>query len=303
MKEKRFQVLLQETINVQPDMSTVKEGYKEGTKLPVIRWKNVLTNTDKETANGNKFDFDDINAGIQKPFVQKRLKYGKFYNEYQHPVRTDPERYCMVYESEASDRITNFYFETYNGCKVLMGDCETATFGKGSDLRNQILSGAVPSKSLRASGEIYTDETGRSRKDLLIIAYDNVFMGADDDAWGIEGSFSEHAYSERLQFAESFFGRNRILVGNPANIIKDNGVYTASKKIWQECDFAAIAGTFKDIETDARFISESVGGVFKPNKVLVDVNGKEIVYISESSRVKGKLSSTITADINDFLRI
>ena len=303
MEGKRFQVLLQETINVQPDKTSISEGYKAGTKLPVIRWKNVLTNTDKETANGNKFDFDDISAGIAKPFVQKRLQYGKFYNEYQHPVRMDPERYCMVYESEASDRITKFYFESLNNCKVLVGDCETATFGKGEDLRRQILAGAIPSKSLRASGEIYTDETGRSRKDLLIIAYDNVFMGADDDAWGIEGSFSEHEYAERLAFAESFFGKSKMLIGSPTNILKDNGAYEASKKIWQECNFNAIAGTFKDVQTDAKFISESVGGVFKPNKVLVDINGKEIVYISESSRVKGKISNDIVADINSFLKM
>lgn len=297
---KRFSVLIQETINQAVDKSTVREDFKAGTRIPVIQWKNGLTNTGKETANGSHFLYEDVQAGIEKRYFKKRFDAGKLYCEFRHPSRVDPERYCMVDEGEASDRIIELEWREKDGGKWLVGLCETATFAKGPALYEMIMSGAIPSKSLRASGEIWTDETGRSRKDLMIMCWDNVFIGADEDSWGIDGTYTNTYVNRASLFKESMYPDKVLkeIKMSLDNINKDRDINKLAMKCWMECSIDSIAASsFKDIDKDIKLIGESET-LFKPNKVLVDSTGREIVYISEST---GKSTTMVKTDIaHDF---
>jgi hypothetical protein len=212
----------------------------------------------------------------------------------------------MVEEGEASDRILELEWLDNNGAKWLVGLCETATFAKGPMLYDMIMSGANPSKSIRASGDIWTDDQGRSRKDLMIMAWDNVFIGADEEAWGIKGTFTHTTVDRESLLRESMMPEKYIqeIKRSLDNIKADRNVNSSAIRCWLEADIATIQGSIKAINSDIHLIGESV--TFKPNKVLVDHTGRDIVYISESesgiSKVKTTIDTSVRGDILSFFK-
>lgn len=292
IQNKRMLVLISEVIK--PTMESInlfKESLKteyvtdgDGTKHPIFKWKQILSNGSRKTGNGNLFPRMDIEPSINDGYVQNRVMRNAFFNEMEHPTRDNPERYMQVYDSKVSDRINKFWYETVNGEDLLFGDCETAIYSYGPELRKKILSGAVPAKSLRAAGEVYTDNMGRERKRLNIVAYDNVFMPADASAWGDMSTMQKSAYAESL--------------GNYANRLDTGEIH---RGIYLK-GFDAVVGHVEEIATDKQLIAESLG--FNIDKVMIDpINKNKLVYIGESIKVITTVDEKVKRAIDDFMKI
>ena len=295
VKQKRLVYLVTDTIR--PSVSginlfneTLKSDYSvdpvTGEKYPIFRWTQIVSNASQKTGNGNIFSKQDVAPAIEDMFVQERLKNKTFYNEFRHPTRDNPERYLQVYDDFVSDRINKFWWETLNGDDVLLAECETSIFSYGPELRKKIISGSVPAKSLRGAGEVYTDSSGRERKNMRIVCYDNVFMPADRFAWANMNTMQKDMYAASL-----------VSQCNKEEI--DSGM--ANVKSLYAASVIDLGNRFEEIMVDKQLIQESLG--FEVDKAMVDVNRNVIAYYGESVTVKTELNKHLHTAVKSFLKI
>ena len=273
---KVFTFLISEQI-IGSDVSidgTPQEGFAkdvDGSRIPVLKWRSILSNTSKTTQNGNIFTQEELSEGYADPFVSARLVRKAWYSEFEHPSRIDPERYCMVADSCASHRINSVTFETIDGDVVAIGELETATFSRGPDLRRKMVQGAVPAVSLRAAGNVTIGDNGKERKKLRIFGYDQVFAPSDTYAWGDMKTLTKDFYSESIYTPHA----KQIPM---SAIIAANG---KASKIYRSniIDISQIAGDIRDVR-DSMLIAEAELGV-KPKKIIYDTNNLVLGFISE----------------------
>lgn len=294
--EKRMIYLISETIKPTIDsVKLFKESMRHeyvtdpltGEKYPVIKWTQALSNGSKKTGNNNLFMKMDVEPAILDPYVQNRVKKGAFTNEYNHPLRDNPERYVQVWDRYTSDKITRFWYEGMSGDDILFGECETLINDYGPQLRKKIIGGAVPAKSLRASGEVYRDSSGRERKKLNIMAYDNVFMPADPYAWGDMNSSEQASYCESMS--------------RHIEKIEANSGIQHSKKLFLEGNIAIMSNKFEELEMDRSFIAESIG--VNVDRAIIDPHNKNtIAYYGESVTVVTTVEEKLRDGLLDFLR-
>lgn len=253
-----------------------------GKCIPIFKWTQPVSNGSKKTGNGNLFPKADVEPAILSPFVQDRITRNCFYNEFQHPTRDNPERYMQVYDQYVSDKITKMWYESVNGEDILMANCETATYSYGDDLRRKILSGAIPAKSLRGAGEVYMDASGRERKSMRIVAYDNVFMPADSSAWGDMGTL------EKSQYAESLYMM--------ADKMENNAAIN-SRKFFIE-SVIDLGYHFEEIHNEMQFIAESLGDDVR--KVAIDKDRNIIGYYGNKVTTYTTIGESLKSAVNDF---
>ena len=143
-----------------------------------------------------------------------------------------------------------------------------------------MISGAVPAKSLRASGNIYIDATGKERKNLTLIAYDNVFNPSDGWAWG-RGDNRKDFFSETIANSKAI-------------------------ETFKSFDAKVASSMFSEIKHDMKLIAEASND-FKPSKIMMIKDSKQadalIGYYSESALVIAKPSIKLVKDLNSFLSI
>lgn len=281
-----FTFLISET-TLPTEITDKREDYvvDGGVKIPIIRWKQVLSNTAKETENGNLFTQPELQEASMKPIVTDRLNGNAFFSEFQHPTRSDPERYMMVYDEKVSHRINKFYFENVNGDICFCGDLETATYAYGPDLRKKIISGAIPAMSLRAAGTVEMQADGSSKKDLRLIAYDNVFCASDRHAWGKDTSFEKSYYSEAINIDDINANRSAIAAYRSANV-------------------ESIKGIFRPLDKGLNLIAESFNG-YTPKQIIYKTEGNKgiIGFYSESMSLKTTIEDKkLINDMNAFFR-
>ena len=268
---------------------TLKEDYSydhaTGEKIPVFKWTQIVSNGSRKTGNGNLFPKQDTEPAILSPYVQDRIKNNAFYNEFQHPSRSDPERYLQVYDEKVSDKIIRFWFESFNGDDVLMAECETATYAYGNDLRKKIIQGATPAKSLRGAGEVYMDASGRERKNMRIVAYDNVFMPADSFAWGNMNTMQKSQYTESIS---GMFEK------------QESGIITQSRKLYID-SVVGIGQHFEEIHQDMTLFKESLG--CDVTKIVVDKEKNIIGYYGESATAYTSVGEHLKKAVDDFFKI
>lgn len=289
----RFMFLLSENIIPTMDLPEGQNEWKNdkftGEKVAVYKYVSPLTNCCKHTANGNLFERDELEPSMQKKGFVTRLANNNFTGEYQHPSRNDPERYLQVFAEKESHYFNRFWFESIDGDDVLMGEVETATHDFGPELRKKILRGAIPAKSYRGAGELFTNDKGQTKKDLNSITWDNVFLPAEGLAWARKSSI------QRYQYGESVL----------KNIKEQNEIYSeannTARKVWTSCDYSIIKGIFNEIEASANFYAEAFGGA-TPTKVGVTKSGIVGFQIAECVTVLDKKTNAkLAMSIRDFI--
>ena len=327
LEKGKYVFLLSETtvpnieINAIPSESVNKFGEKIATAKYII----PMTNCNATTANGNMFERDEMEPSIMKPNVQDRLKGNCFTGEFQHPTRDNPERYIQVYDEKVSHRYNKLWFEKINGDDVLVGECETAPYAFGPDLRNKIAWGAIPACSYRGSGELYTTPEGKQKKDLYSVTWDNVFLPAEKLAWAQQGSFSIATYGEsammntlkhlserelcklaqqnwksmnrmeRQMFAESFIKQ------------KESEAARVSRKAWVTADANKFMGVFKSIDDKVNLFSESFGGASIEKIGIIHGNNDVVGFKLRTGTgtvtvVDKRMESKLSKSVNDLFK-
>jgi hypothetical protein len=241
----------------------------------VYQFETPLNHTSKKTRNGNVFDREYLESGINDPHFQKRLNNRALYGEYDHPLRKNPERYLQVWNKNRSHLITDVWFEG----EFLMGRIETAKSKYGRDLARMIEQRTLPAFSLRAVGKIKKFPNGQKQRKLRIVTWDCVYDASAEDSWAQTNSFK---------------------VVDPLNP-NDEGNEVA-KKLFRECSVDKIDGVFKEVNGHLDLIAESFNG-FKPDKVLYTPGDEVIGYYSESVSMQAKVSKKLSNELDSFMTI
>lgn len=316
----RYVFLLSETTVPTMEINAVpSEGINKLTGKKVITAKYIIpmTNCCATTANGNMFERDEMEPSIMKPNVQDRLNNKCFTGEFQHPTRDNPERYIQVYDKEVSHRYNKIYFEKINGDDVLMGECETAPYAHGPDLRDKIAWGAIPACSYRGSGELYTTPDGKQKKDLYSVTWDNVFLPAEKLAWAQQGTFNIATYGESVnnfmsdkdlcKLARSNWNQmNRMekqMFAESYMKQRESEAAKVARQAWVTADAAKFMGIFKSIDDKANLFSESFKdatvekiGIMPGNSDIVGFklrNGTGTVTVVDR-RMESKLAKSVS---------
>ena len=293
-KDKVFTFLISEQIIGSDvaigDMKEASYTDKTGKIIPTIIWKSILSNTSRETQNGNIFTEEELRDGFADGFVKNRLDRQAWYSEFSHPSRIDPERYCMVDDKEVSHRINSVTFERLNGDIVAVGELETSTFAYGPDLRKKIIQNAVPAVSLRAAGNMIIGSNGQERKLLRVFGYDQVFAPSDTFAWGDMKTIQHKIYAEAIH---SKFSRLDVIQAN-----ESASLMYRSKIV----DLNDVKGHIKAVDNNLRLIAEHNLGC-APTKVIYDNKNLVLGFYSEGITIFTKVEDEAIKSMRDFMAI
>lgn len=185
-----------------------------------IKWTQECITFGRQTRNGFTFNKEEFMDAVADPFVDDRIKGKRFYNEMDHPPKSDYERFITVNMKEICYRTNHFFFE---GDK-LYAECETIDVGNGKLLRAMIEQDAEIAVSFRGFG-IPKPEGGEKIK---LVAFDAVFQPSDATALSKEETFKNKMYSEGYSMEAIINEMNKAGMLSTVNIPKTSALYAES---------------------------------------------------------------------------
>jgi hypothetical protein len=151
-------------------------------KTDSVEFITTLQEADAPNRNGRVYPKKVLEAALQSPYVQERLRTSSFIGEANHPLDTSVQRQMSVDLRNAAFIIKEFWWEG----NLLKARCETANTAVGHDMRGLIEQGVQVAFSLRAQGNVHTNPaTGlvEVESPLQICTYDWVLCPSHSKAF------------------------------------------------------------------------------------------------------------------------
>lgn len=262
----------------------------------VVEFETVLQEANHKNRNGRIYPKEIIEAGLQSPIIQEKLRTHSWMFEAGHPFSTDMSRQTTIDMRNIAGLIEEVWWDG----DLLKARCKTADTAIGRDMAGLIREGCQVSFSLRAQGNVARDSIRDAlvvQSPLMIITYDWVFLPSHDKA------YMEKICEETIQAMAdvSQYSKTNLTVSaalNEACNLYESGQMFKSQEVAKKkyidytkdysSNFSAVNETYKFDKNDYVTKIEKGYVILENASTVKKVNKQE--YLSEAIRCKIKES-------------
>lgn len=237
----------------------------------------ILQDGNVTNRNGRYYDIDDLKAEINAPRQQELISSGNMFGEAGHPMSKDISRQQVIDPRNMSHKIVKLWVDGNDVKAHVVGSATRV----GEDFNNLVMSGTLPSFSLRALGTIKNTSKGAEVKNLKIITWDWVIYPSHKRAYMQKFVASDD--SETLKESGMVLNESGIYI--PQSLDKNeegNKLFAESGRICPITNKQVI-DYIKSESQNIKNIQESFGSLFSDVELME--NGKNVRLVTESGQI------------------
>lgn len=228
--------------------------------------------------NQRFYDTKDLEAEIKAPRTQELISTGNMFGEAGHPMSKDVSRQQVIDPRNLSHLITKLWVSG-NDIKAHVVGSATRV---GEDFNNLVMSGTLPSFSLRALGVIKNTSRGAEVKNLKIITWDWVVYPSHKRAY-MQGFVN----NDDVSLKESGMVVNESGIIVPEHVNQERKVIEEGNRLFAEngrivpIENQQIIDFVKKESSNIKNIQESFGCLFSD----ISLVGNKVRLVTETGQI------------------